>query len=88
MTLWENPFIPEAEKYKIADEGKMNMKLFNCEWMAEFQDGDSFNFSKFWILDYRPVEVMVGGTWLLNLRDEVMDKSFEKYSHFIICHDS
>jgi len=88
ITLRENPFIPEAEKHSIAEDGKHNIKLFQAEWMAEFQDGDSFDFSKFRIIDYQPVEVMVWGIRKFFLKDEALDKVMNTYQHFIICHDS
>lgn len=88
VTLWENPLIPDEEKQKIAEEGKRNMKIFQCEWMAEFGDGDAFNFSKFWIVDYKPVEVMIKWVRRTLWRDEALNKDLNAYSHFIIWHDS
>jgi hypothetical protein len=88
VTLRENPFIPQAEKESIAEDGKQNIKMFQAEWMAEFQDWDSFNFSKFWIIDYTPVEIMIWGVFRFYMKDEALDKTYNFYDHFIICHDS
>lgn len=88
VSLRENPFIPDAEKQSIAEDGKQNIKLFQAEWMAEFQDGDSFDFSKFWIIDYNPVEIMIWWVFRFFIKDEAIDKTANFYDHFIICHDS
>lgn len=88
VSLWENPFIPDDEKKAIAEDWKQNIKIFQAEWMAEFQDGDSFDFSKFWIIDYNPVEIMIWWVFRFFLKDDALDKSANFYDHFIICHDS
>lgn len=88
ITLWDNPIIPEEEKESIAEEGKSNMKMFNSEWMAEFQDWDAIDFSKFRIIDNKPVEMPIWGMWRVHIRDEALNKALNTYARFIIAHDS
>lgn len=89
ITLRENPFIPDKEKELIYKDGQTNLKIFNCEYMAWFAEGREFDLSRFWIIDYKPVEIMVGGAWLTNVRYEAFAKevSINPYKHFIISYD-
>ena len=36
-----------------------NPNAFNCEWMVNFADKDSFDLSKFWIIDEDPKELTI-----------------------------
>ena len=74
VTLHNNPFIPELEKQAIIDDGKQNMHMFNCEWMAEFLESDDFELSKFWIIDNAPLKYMINGVWEVLVRAEALEK--------------
>lgn len=57
ITLQQNPFIPDDEKESIMKDGMRNPSKFNCEYMVSFADKDSFDLSKFWIIDEDPAEL-------------------------------
>lgn len=87
VSLHENPFIPEEEKKEIIQDGKRNLTLFWAEWMAEFQESDDFDLTRFWIIDYNPLKYVIAGLREANFREEALDKNLWYYNNFIIAHD-
>lgn len=87
VSLDDNPFISDKEKARIK-AGARNMDLFNAEWMAVFLDKDSFNLQNFWIMDEKPVDILIDGRWKTQWRAEAMERVIKKYyDKFIISHD-
>lgn len=87
VTLDENPFIPEKEKERIRAKAR-NVELFNAEWMCVFLDKDSFNLQNFWIMDEKPVELLIEGKWKTYWRTDALERTINKYyDRYIISHD-
>lgn len=87
VTIDENPFIPEKEKERIKSKAR-NIDMFNAEWMAVFMDKDSFNLQNFWIMDERPVELLIDGKWKTYWRCDALERTMKSYyTRFIISHD-
>lgn len=87
VTLDENPFIPDLEKTRIKEKAR-NMDLFNAEWMCVFMDKDSFNLANFWIMDEKPIEMLIEGKWRTFWRSDAFERSVSKYyDKYIISHD-
>ena len=86
VTLHNNPFIPDGEKQAIIDDGKQNIHMFNCEWMAEFLESDAFELSKFWIIDNAPLKYMINGVWEVEIRAEALEKDGPYYK-FLLNYD-
>ena len=59
IDLDHNPFIPDDEKADIREAGKRNPDLFNAEYMVSFMDKDSFDLSKFRVIDESPSDMMI-----------------------------
>ena len=87
-TLMENPFIPEKDKLNIIEEWKMNMHIFNCEWMCEFADQDAFDLKRFWIIDNSPLKYLIDWKVEFKFRFEALDKESSYYERFVIWYDS
>ena len=88
IDLWHNPFIPEDEKQLIAKDWLRNPAMFNCEWMVNFADKDSFDLSKFWIIDEDPKELTFEWVFTENWRGEAITKEiFQTYPTFILSYD-
>lgn len=88
IDLWHNPFIPDDEKQLIAKDWLRNPAMFNCEWMVNFADKDSFDLSKFWIIDEDPKELTFEWVFTENWRWEAITKEiFQTYPTFILSYD-
>ena len=88
IDLRHNPFIPDDEKQLIYKDWMRNPNAFNCEWMVNFADKDSFDLSKFWIIDEDPKELTID--WVFNelWRWEAISKEiFQTYSTFMVSYD-
>ncbi len=57
VTLLDNPFIDDEEKESIIKNGIRKPKKFRAEWMADFQESSAFDLSRFWKIDYDPMQV-------------------------------
>lgn len=87
VTLDQNPFIPEKEKERIRSKAK-NIDFFNAEWMCVFMDKDSFNLQNFWIMDEKPVELLIDGRWKTYWRADALERTMKSYyTKYIISHD-
>lgn len=88
ITLPQNPFIPNEEKEMIMKDGMRNPAKFNCEYMVSFADKDSFDLSKFWIIDEDPTELTIDGSFVAKRRGEALSKEiFSTYQSFILSYD-
>lgn len=88
IDLWHNPFIPDDEKQLIFKDGQRNLNAFNCEWMVNFADKDSFDLSKFWIIDEDPKELTVDWKFTELWRWEALSKEiYQTYPTFMLSYD-
>ena len=88
IDLWHNPFIPDDEKQLIAKDWMRNPAMFNCEWMVNFADKDSFDLSKFWVIDEDPKELTFEWIFTENWRWEAISKEvFQTYQTYILSYD-
>lgn len=88
VPLTDNPFIPDKEKARIIEDGKMNTHLFNCEWMCEFGDQDAFDLKRFWVIDSAPLKFIIDGKIEMKFRFEALQKESQYYEKFVIGYDS
>jgi len=88
IPLPENPFIPDREKARIIEDGKLNQHIFNCEWMCEFSDQDAFDLKRFWVIDANPLKFIIDGKIEMKFRFEALQKESQYYERFVIGYDS
>lgn len=88
IDLWHNPFIPDDEKQLIHKDWMRNPNSFNCEWMVNFADKDSFDLSKFWVIDEDPKELTVDWVFTELWRWEALSKEiYQTYATYMISYD-
>lgn len=88
VDLWHNPFIPDDEKQLIYKDWMRNPNAFNCEWMVNFADKDSFDLSKFWIIDEDPKEITIDWKFTELWRWEALTKDiYQTYPTYMISYD-